>query len=212
MYLTFGLACAHFCTQTIPLTNFSSSFASDILTLSHIIFIFLLIAVLVCFVRIVFLVTAFLVSKFRDIVKLKETIFYALIIISTVGLVRLEGVLRYETFANITVKAQPLIKAISLYVKENGKAPARLSDLVPKYIKKIPNTEVSAYPDFVYGVLKREDFSQLEGEFPLWELKVECSIGFLNWDVFIYWPTEKYPSNIYGGSTELIRNWAYVHE
>jgi hypothetical protein len=45
-----------------------------------------------------------------------------------------------------------------------------------------------------------------------WELRVHCSIGFLNWDMFIYWPTEDYPDGIYGGAIERIADWAYVHE
>lgn len=45
-----------------------------------------------------------------------------------------------------------------------------------------------------------------------WELRIECSKGVLNWDVFFYWPTKDYPQNIYGGTTEQIGEWAYVHE
>jgi len=45
-----------------------------------------------------------------------------------------------------------------------------------------------------------------------WELRVHCSIGFLNWDVFFYWPTQDYPDGIYGGAVERIADWAYVHE
>lgn len=45
-----------------------------------------------------------------------------------------------------------------------------------------------------------------------WELLVECSSGIMNWDVFFYWPTEKYPEHAYGGSIQKISNWAYVHE
>jgi len=45
-----------------------------------------------------------------------------------------------------------------------------------------------------------------------WELRIKCSNGVVNWDVFFYWPTEEYPKQIYGGRTELIGRWAYVHE
>ncbi len=46
-----------------------------------------------------------------------------------------------------------------------------------------------------------------------WELRINCSWGWgINWDVFFYWPTERYPKYIYGGSTEPIGNWVYVHE
>jgi len=45
-----------------------------------------------------------------------------------------------------------------------------------------------------------------------WELRINCSWGMLNWDVFFYWPTTNYPKHIYGGSSEMIGAWAYVHE
>jgi hypothetical protein len=45
-----------------------------------------------------------------------------------------------------------------------------------------------------------------------WELRIPCSVGILNWDVFFYWPTGRYPEQAYGGRTERIGRWAYVHE
>jgi hypothetical protein len=45
-----------------------------------------------------------------------------------------------------------------------------------------------------------------------WELRIECPNGLLNWDVFFYWPTQDYPKYIYGGGTERIGQWCYVHE
>jgi hypothetical protein len=45
-----------------------------------------------------------------------------------------------------------------------------------------------------------------------WELRVDCSNGFGNWDRFIYWPTREYPEHVYGGGVELLGDWAYVHE
>ena len=45
-----------------------------------------------------------------------------------------------------------------------------------------------------------------------WELRVRCPSGFLNWDVFHYWPGARYPDSLYGGSVERIGDWAYVHE
>lgn len=44
-----------------------------------------------------------------------------------------------------------------------------------------------------------------------WELRIDCGRGFLNWDVFFYWPTRSYPAHIYDGNVERIRDWAYVH-
>jgi hypothetical protein len=45
-----------------------------------------------------------------------------------------------------------------------------------------------------------------------WELRVPCSHGLMNWDVFFYWPARRYPKHAYGGSIERIGDWAYVHE
>ena len=45
-----------------------------------------------------------------------------------------------------------------------------------------------------------------------WELRIECGGPGLNWDVFFFWPTLAYPQHIYGGSTERIGDWVYVHE
>jgi hypothetical protein len=45
-----------------------------------------------------------------------------------------------------------------------------------------------------------------------WELRIPCPLGPGNWDVFFFWPSERYPKYLYGGSTERIGRWAYVHE
>ena len=45
-----------------------------------------------------------------------------------------------------------------------------------------------------------------------WELRVRASVGVLNWDVFVYWPSETYPPRMCGGGVERIGGWAYVHE
>ncbi len=45
-----------------------------------------------------------------------------------------------------------------------------------------------------------------------WELRIPCSSGPLNRDVFFYWPTERYPEQLYGGRAERIGRWAYVHD
>ena len=45
----------------------------------------------------------------------------------------------------------------------------------------------------------------------LWELRINCPTGLLNHDIFIYWPTQKYPQHLYGRNTESVGGWAYVH-
>ena len=44
-----------------------------------------------------------------------------------------------------------------------------------------------------------------------WELRINCPTGLLNHDAFVYWPTQKYPQHLYGGNTESIGGWVYVH-
>jgi hypothetical protein len=46
---------------------------------------------------------------------------------------------------------------------------------------------------------------------PPWELRINCPTGLLNHDTFVYWPTQKYPQHLYGGNTEPIGRWVYVH-
>jgi len=44
-----------------------------------------------------------------------------------------------------------------------------------------------------------------------WELRFNCSTGLLNHDAFVYWPTENYPEYLYGGKTESVGKWVYIH-
>lgn len=44
-----------------------------------------------------------------------------------------------------------------------------------------------------------------------WELRINCPTGLLNHDTLVYWPTENYPEHLYGGNTEPVGSWVYVH-
>ena len=44
-----------------------------------------------------------------------------------------------------------------------------------------------------------------------WELRINCPTGLLNHDAFVYWPTGNYPAHLYGGKTEPIGKWVYIH-
>jgi hypothetical protein len=63
----------------------------------------------------------------------------------------------------------------------------------------------------VLEILGPEDGRRVLSDTP-WELRVPCSRGLVNWDVFFYWPGQQYPAYGYGGSIERIADWAYVHE
>ena len=45
-----------------------------------------------------------------------------------------------------------------------------------------------------------------------WSVRVSTSNGFLNWDIFLYLPSQRYPKRGYGGTLERVQEWAYVHE
>lgn len=65
----------------------------------------------------------------------------------------------------------------------------------------------------VFGVYERTAAStKVADQRPRWELSVDCSSGFANWDQFVYWPEENYPSTIGADSFERIGRWAYLHE
>ena len=94
----------------------------------------------------------------------------------------------------------------------------------PDKWKQYPDTRIFMVHDlFNNGIYEGQSFSSVtgilgdpSGERLLlnadWELQIPCSNGFLNWDVFFYWPSEEYPDHVYGGWVERIKNWAYVHE
>lgn len=111
---------------------------------------------------------------------------------------------RKARFEMVSSTGMVVVEAIQKYSVEHGAPPPNLQALVPQYLPFVPQTGLRDYPTFQYQVSANSNAP--------WEVRVECSSGFLNWDVFFYWPTEDYPKQIYGGSTELIGKWAYVHE
>ncbi|MFA6212237.1 MAG: hypothetical protein WCT03_24945 [Candidatus Obscuribacterales bacterium] len=119
-------------------------------------------------------------------------------------------VIRTKQFEQLADHSRPLISAIKRFEKDHSKPPTKLDELVPLYINEIPHTGMGAYPDYEYKLS-----TEAPGPDHLaapWELSVDCPVGMLNWDVFYYLPTEKYPQHDYGGYIERIKNWAYVHE
>jgi hypothetical protein len=116
---------------------------------------------------------------------------------------RLQGWLRHRTFAALAERSSSLIVAIEQFERAHGAPPTSLDELVPEYSANVPSTGVPAYP--------RYEFTSRVAN-ARWELRVQCPLGLMNWDVFFYWPGTDYPNAIYGGSVERIGGWAYVHE
>ncbi len=114
--------------------------------------------------------------------------------------------IRYEAFRHLAIASRPVTDAIAAFEHKHGHPPDKLERIVPEFLPKIPGTGMSAYPEYDYHCPSSEDKEEA------WELSVQCPQGILNWDVFFYWPSKKYPHEIYGGYTERIGDWAYVHE
>lgn len=126
----------------------------------------------------------------------------------TIPLMRLAGRVRMRAFHQLEQRSVPLVDAILAYEADHGNPPETLDALVPKYISEIPSTRIGAYPayEYVFG-----EEAKKWNDNP-WVLYVKTPLGFLNWDMFIYFPKQNYPAEGYGGSLERIGKWAYVHE
>lgn len=104
----------------------------------------------------------------------------------------------------VTERAQLLIEAIGAYHIDEGEYPAGLQALVPEYIDKIPYTGAVGYPDYEYEVATDG------GYFKTYEIRVQTPPNFWDRDIFIFWPEENYPAQIYGGNVRLIGDWVYI--
>jgi hypothetical protein len=114
----------------------------------------------------------------------------------------------------ICQRAEPIIQAIENYRTKEQRPPESLDALVPDYLDKIPGTGIRAYPSFKYSIPKAHNrwYKDIYEKHKVsYELKVDLYRMFA-WDCFFYWPSEDYPDLIYGGGTEIINKWAYVHE
>ena len=115
---------------------------------------------------------------------------------------------RMEAFHKLAQNSEPLVQAIKNYESQHASPPSSLDELVPDFLSEIPNTGMGAYPEYEYKVGEEaQKFAQDE-----WCLVVQTPLGGLNWDIFIYLPSQDYPEYGYGGYLEKVGDWAYVHE
>lgn len=135
---------------------------------------------------------------------------------TVVALLDVGNRIRACAFARAADRAVPLIAAIDGFVAEHGRPPSDLGALVPDWIDAIPSTSLLTYPDFEYerSELRRESTFDVGGLPDTWSLRIHCSRGVVNWDVFVYYPDGLYEGvgRRWGGWHELIGGWAYVHE
>lgn len=115
---------------------------------------------------------------------------------------------RLANFARATHPGTLIIQALTNFQKDHGQYPDELAELVPKYLNSIPYTGLIAYPEFRY-TKARNDLEVRQGQY---ELRINCSSGGINFDRFIYWPSETYPDRIQSDRVSRIGAWAYLHE
>lgn len=104
-----------------------------------------------------------------------------------------------------TRRGQQIISAIERHRSDHHRPPSNLKELVGRYIPAIPGTGLAGFPEFDYQLPNQG------AEFKTYELSVNAMRG-MGFDRFVYWPEKEYPDQLYGGATERIRDWAYVHE
>ncbi|MBW3637890.1 MAG: hypothetical protein KY445_15715, partial [Armatimonadetes bacterium] len=96
--------------------------------------------------------------------------------------------------------------ALERFQREQRSYPAQLSELVPKYLDRIPATGMAAYPELRY---RRGD---AQNGLLRYGLQVPTSAGFINFDALYYCPDGNYESLRNSGTIERIGAWAYLHE
>lgn len=110
--------------------------------------------------------------------------------------------LRIHEFTKLAKRSESLINAINSYKRKEGNLPSKLTDLVPKYLKEYPTTQMAECSQYFYNKSKEN-----KGE---WSLSVPCGQGILNWDEFIYQSNQNY-SEIADSITK-IDDWVYYYE
>jgi len=114
---------------------------------------------------------------------------------------------RRSSFVKLAERSAPLVAAIDSYYRDTGRPPMSLDQLVPVYLKSIPATGMSGYPNYSYSAGNTSAI----GREP-WTLWVATPSGFLDFDRFVYFPSQDYPEQGESGFYEQIGTWAYYHE
>jgi hypothetical protein len=127
-------------------------------------------------------------------------IIFAMFLIAgkTVGLKTIEEffMVPHETFEPVVQRGQPLIDAIESYHKDRGEYPTSLQELVPAYLKGIPNTELAGFPEFLYEKGNAAIPYKITVDLSPWPKPA----GDYAKKELMYWPTgnDKYPFTKFG--------------
>jgi hypothetical protein len=113
--------------------------------------------------------------------------------------------LRYAAASACAARFEPVIAALRDYRLAEGRYPNSLNELKPRYLKEIPQIRTLAYGGISYY---QADSRPGSGGYEL-VMGMEYGMAF---DNFVYWPSERYPSQMSPGGTVPVGKWAYVHD
>jgi hypothetical protein len=92
-------------------------------------------------------------------------------------------------FRECAERSKPLIHAINAYEAKHTKPPAKLEDLVPEFMPKIPDTGLQASPNYRYRT--RDELGYMhEGE--PWVLEIDVSTFIFDSTILTYLPDQNY--------------------
>lgn len=167
-----------------------------------------------------------IVSFFQQLQRMTLRIVGLILLINfmfSYGAGKLATQVRNDKLTLAAKNAQSVITGLQAYRVEYGKYPNAIIDLIPKYLNNLPTTEMLGYPNFEYEKLEfvpgmtkkpaRDDSQNKWVRFDTggYELHILPPVSSSNFDRFIYWPKKIYPKYMYGGTSEPISDWAYIH-
>ena len=114
--------------------------------------------------------------------------------------------LRYAAARVCAARAEPVTAALTDYHLAAGRYPDSLSELTPRYLPSVPLTGALASPHFTYV---RKGAPAGSGGY---ELVIPMPAAGRSFEGLVYWPTEKYPAQMFGGEVVVLGRWAYVQD
>ena len=106
--------------------------------------------------------------------------------------------LRKIAFEVLADRSSELVEAIKRYERDTGGPPDVIADLMPRYLAKVPNTGMSAYPEYEY--MSAPEYCSAGNA---WGVVVYAG----SFDVFFYCPNKDYSSRV-----QVVGDWAYFRD
>lgn len=112
----------------------------------------------------------------------------------------------HTAYARAMERARPLISAISAYKAKTGHCPETLTELIPEYLARVPDTGLASVPQFKYVAASK----LAEGN---WELQIDCVKTDLSDHARLFFrPSGVYPQMLEGWPVTRVGQWGFVQE